>query len=490
MSYNPINWQNDKIGGTKVNATNLNIMDKGIADAHDMLADHDNKINDFANEQIPEEYVKESVDNYISENQAGLASKEETEALDVKIDEVNNQLSSEIAENEKEIETLNNNVFDDEYEYSDIPYDDTLTIDGYLYINQWRVESEAFNILIFPIESGEIYNMQAQFTYGNAKTFVLLKNLNNDGTGKMVDENEVVNETRTVTYENVDTTGYNYIACSVPPSINHMVTVEKITTVKKSKIRPILYVGASREITKFSDGILQAMALGNCDLYVDSGTYDLLNEIGENLMANDLRYKYGLRIGNGVRVFFSSGAKVICNYTGNNESINTLFCILYGSTTDYEIHNADFECSNVRYVVHDEADGVGTYTHLYRDCVMKLDNTNNTNWVSKQCIGGGLGEYATVIIDGGYYHSVGIDEMNEKGVITYHNPISGKGTEFKNKVIIKNVYFEEGTCYVSSLGDSTKISEFYCCACSLKILPYANGTTNVKCIQWNNEVRE
>lgn len=98
MSYNPINWQNDKIGGTKVNATNLNIMDKGIADAHDMLADHDNKINDFANQQIPEEYLQQAVDNYIAENQAGLASKEETEALDVKIDEVNNQLSSDIVE--------------------------------------------------------------------------------------------------------------------------------------------------------------------------------------------------------------------------------------------------------------------------------------------------------------------------------------------------------------------------------------------------------
>lgn len=94
MSYNPVNWVN---GETPINDTNLNNMDKGIADAHEILADHDNKIDNFANQQIPEEYVMSAVDNYIAENEAGLALKTETEALDVKIDEVNSQLSSEIA---------------------------------------------------------------------------------------------------------------------------------------------------------------------------------------------------------------------------------------------------------------------------------------------------------------------------------------------------------------------------------------------------------
>lgn len=490
MSYQPKEWSST----TPITVSSLNHIESGISEAHEAISEvneaiteTNSKVEQIAGGQIPEEYVQEAVEEYVNNNSGGFATKTELNTLDSKLSSEIDNVESELKEN---IEMLDTNVFDYDSELVKESYDSDLTIENSLYINQWRIESGSFNILIFPIESGALYNMQAQFTFGNAKTFMLLKNLNNDGTGKMVDENEIANETRTVTYENVDTTGYNYIACSVPPSINHMVTVEKVVTIKKPKIRPVLYVGASRKITKFSDGVLQAMSIGNCDLYVDSGTYDLIAEIGEELMSTDLRYKYGLRIGNGVRVFFSSGAKVVCNYTGNNESINTLFCILYGSSTDYEIHNADFECSNVRYVVHDEADGIGTYTHLYRDCVMKLDNTNNTNWVSKQCIGGGLGEYATIIVDGGYYHSVGIDDTSDKGVITYHNPMSGKGTEFKNKVTIKNVYFEEGTCYVSSLGDSTKISEFYCCDCSVKMLPYANGTTNVKCIQWNNEVRE
>lgn len=104
MSYTPINWQNGKNGGTATSAENFNHMEKGILDAHDglevhekTLSEHESKINDFANQQIPESYLKDAVDNYISQNAAGLATKEETAALDVKIDEVNNQLSSEIA---------------------------------------------------------------------------------------------------------------------------------------------------------------------------------------------------------------------------------------------------------------------------------------------------------------------------------------------------------------------------------------------------------
>ncbi len=87
MSYNPVNWVN---GETPINDTNLNNMDKGIFIAHEILAEHNKKIDNFANEQIPEEYVKGAVDNYISENQAGLVQKENLE-------ETTNKLYSEIA---------------------------------------------------------------------------------------------------------------------------------------------------------------------------------------------------------------------------------------------------------------------------------------------------------------------------------------------------------------------------------------------------------
>lgn len=402
------------------------------------------------------------------------------------------QLSSEIKENVNDIDDLNNAVFEFDNEYTNISYDENLIIDGYIYVNQWRVENSAYNVLIYPITSGKLYYLAVPFTYGNAKTFLLLKNLDNDGSGKIIDENESTDTNRTVILKDVDTTDYNYIACCVPKGRNEAVIVNETNKVKVSNVRKRLYVGSSREITKFSEGVIKAMEIGNCDLYVDAGTYDLLSEIGVDLMANDPRYQHGLRVDNGVRIFFSSGAKVTCNYTGDNESINTYFCILYTKNGDFELHNADFECSNVRYCVHDESDGIGSYTHLFYNCKMKLDNTNNKNNQSRQCIGGGLGEYVTIIVDGGYYESV--DCVN--GEITYHNPMSGKGNQFKNKVVIRNVYFKNATCHVTPLGDSTKLTEFYASGCSCKTyLPYVNDgpeaiNHNVIGFIWNNELRQ
>lgn len=91
MSYNPVNWVN---GETPINDTNLNNMDNGIAEAHEILADHDKKIDDFVKGQIPEEYVKGAVDDYISENQAGLASKEVVEEVAEEV----GRISSDIAD--------------------------------------------------------------------------------------------------------------------------------------------------------------------------------------------------------------------------------------------------------------------------------------------------------------------------------------------------------------------------------------------------------
>lgn len=99
MSYNPVNWANGEEGGTPMSASNLNRMDKGIAEAHEILADHDKKIDDFVKGQIPEEYVKGAVDDYISENQAGLASKEVVEEVAEEV----GALSSEIVDKTKQI---------------------------------------------------------------------------------------------------------------------------------------------------------------------------------------------------------------------------------------------------------------------------------------------------------------------------------------------------------------------------------------------------
>lgn len=92
MSYNPTNWVN---GETPINDSNLNHIEQGIKDVADLSDAQESKIADIANNQIPEEYLQSSVDNYIANNQAGLATKTDVNNLD-------NKLSSEIEENKKD----------------------------------------------------------------------------------------------------------------------------------------------------------------------------------------------------------------------------------------------------------------------------------------------------------------------------------------------------------------------------------------------------
>ncbi len=82
MAYIKTDW-NDK-ASPGISAEKMDKIEQGIYDAHENIAL-------IAGQQMPEEYLKAAVDDYINENQAGLAKKEDVE-------EATNQLSSEIAD--------------------------------------------------------------------------------------------------------------------------------------------------------------------------------------------------------------------------------------------------------------------------------------------------------------------------------------------------------------------------------------------------------
>lgn len=267
--------------------------------------------------------------------------------------------------------------------------------------------------------------------------------------------------------------------------------------------RTKMYVGTNREFTKFTDGLAAAVAKRNVDLYVDAGTYDIVAELTVAKIDSDSAAGYyGPKIGRGVRVFFSQGAKIIANYTGTlNASLERFSPLNAIETTDiggsdFEIHGGEFECTNTRYVVHDECNGKGSYKHLYENCRMILDNRNKTYFKTCQCIGGGLGEHGDIQIIGGYYESKNIDinKSNLDQVISYHNPHPNFGSNFCNSVMIKDAYFKDGTIIVSQLGDSLKYSTFVVNNCSMTKAPYINGendagTGRFRMQSWNNDIR-
>jgi len=256
--------------------------------------------------------------------------------------------------------------------------------------------------------------------------------------------------------------------------------------------RKTIEIGAGKDFEKFSDGLAEAYRLGNCDVIVYPGTYNLVTELGESGLSNSTNYK-GLYIGRDTRLTFMDGAKVTCHYTGNVDTIITWFAILRAMDGNYVVENADFDCSNIRYCVHDEKDGVGDYIHEYIDCRMKIDNTGSS-WGPHQCIGGGFGTHGIVKVIRGVYESAGISAY-DNGVITFHQPADSSITNFENSLIIDGVYFVNGTAFMSCGGASTIMSDFICSGCSALVAPFVNGagtsaTQNVNGYIWDNEIRQ
>ena len=109
MSYEPKEWSST----TPITVSSLNHIESGISEAHgaisevneaiteviESIAETDSRVDQIANNQIPEEYVQEAVEEYVNENSGGFATKTDL-----------GQLSSEIVELNSNIVEINTNL--------------------------------------------------------------------------------------------------------------------------------------------------------------------------------------------------------------------------------------------------------------------------------------------------------------------------------------------------------------------------------------------
>lgn len=261
----------------------------------------------------------------------------------------------------------------------------------------------------------------------------------------------------------------------------------------------IIYVGNSGDYTSILEAVLFATSNGgNYTIKVENGVYDLQQEFidkyGSNFFENyNADSTKGIILSDGVKIIFSSNSKVIFNYSGNNSQVKQLFSPFNAGSGGFTIENMTLECSNCRYAIHDErnVDGI-MYKNKYINCNIKIDNSNNNSWNSKQCIGGGLGICGEIIIDSCIFESIGINSETA-GIVSYHN--SNDNTA-KSNVVIKNCYFKgDGTIRCSWYGTSTQKTLFLITNNSIgsAIIQRAeNGESNVnniEVIEFNNNMR-
>ena len=164
---------------------------------------------------------------------------------------------------------------------------------------------------------------------------------------------------------------------------------------------------------------------------------------------------------------------------------------VYGFTLD----NLHLEASNCRYDVHDErASANDGYKNEYKNCSLYIDNSGNTGWSSKQCIGGGLGRNGEILVENCIFESVGISDSGY-GIVSWHNGAAGGA---KSSIVISGNYFKgKGTFRLSWYGNSTDITtalvsnNSFGSAIQSKA-ETSDGTSpnvNTEIIEWNNVIR-
>ena len=270
-------------------------------------------------------------------------------------------------------------------------------------------------------------------------------------------------------------------------------------------INKTLFVGSGQEFTTIKSALERANVLGNCDIYVLAGTYDIIQEYGgeEALETAVADGDYGLKIGFGNRIHFASDAYVICNYEGDSNLVMERFAPFNASTNQninkqgFFLEGLNISCKNVRYCVHDEGAGMSMFHHhTYKDCTMYIDNRESTyvnTYVA--CIGGGLGKAERIDIIGGYYKSETSDST--RGTISYHNAVgTGATANSRSEINIDGVYFDgDGSVSFGYYGASTLITKCFVRNCSMKTAPNVHAETeqstivNMQLFAWNNEIR-
>lgn len=215
--------------------------------------------------------------------------------------------------------------------------------------------------------------------------------------------------------------------------------------------RKVFYCGASREYTKLIDAINEAEKYMGSILYVDEGTYDLVTEFGSAYFAGITNESMpGITLKNRIHIIFSPNSYVTCHYTGDNEKVLKNFspfnCGQYGFT----IENLNLSSSRVRYAIHDERNGKTELCKShYINCNIIHDNTQNEEWTSYSCIGGGLGSNHEVIIENCVFESVVGSGETVHGCVYYHPSNDTGNPDFAAKVTVKDNYFVTGTLELS-----------------------------------------
>ena len=226
------------------------------------------------------------------------------------------------------------------------------------------------------------------------------------------------------------------------------------------------------------------------NIRVLSGTYDIKAEYvaiwGSEAVASMADsssvfdgFQYGVILRNRT-IVFESGARLVCDMTGNTIDGSHRFSPI---RVDYnvEIIGMNLTCQHVFYAIHDDY-GLQTnpYTVKYKNCVV-----NGENIVQQNVIGGGCQKYSRHIIENCYFSNGTNSNIH---TARYHNTNRADAVP---EIFVSNTYFN-GTFTARWYGTQTSKMRVYvnnCKARAIYTMQEAEGynTENVELFKWCNE---
>ena len=290
-----------------------------------------------------------------------------------------------------------------------------------------------------------------------------------------------------------------YVRFSVLHSLLYAAFYVLINAKERESKEIIVSKYGNGNFTRLRDGVEYATKYQNSTVKVLDGVYDLLEEFSDEI-NEDLSYQYGIELKNNVHVIFSSGAKITALYNGKSQNVENYFSPFFPSINngDFVLENVWIETKNTRYCVHDDlGGGGGTQIHKYINCHMEHDSLNSLTDNYPQCIGGGLGKYTYIDIEGGYYKRAAPKKSYTRPTISYHNNFTDDANGVSH-ICVRNIYVdtEDGTVTIQNYGNNTKKSILEISGCSLGIAPFSRNETedskivNTEVVSFNNEIRQ
>ena len=260
----------------------------------------------------------------------------------------------------------------------------------------------------------------------------------------------------------------------------------------------VITCGTDKDYTTLREAISAGSKYG-CKVVVYPKEYDLTQEFATEIAQESTTGFTGIELKNGVHVEFLHGAYVKAIFDGSSSWTQTYFNPFYSSGS-FTLENLNIEAKNCRYCVHDEHAGLTeAYHHIYKNCIMKYENTYDTP-IYIQCIGGGLGVNGTIEIVGGKYESKSDNPVgsyptadDSEVCISYHN---GVGANCDSFITVRDLYLSDnGFLRFGNYGASTIKSPVLVCGCRMgkaieEIFENPNLYQNVNfdVTSWNNTI--